>query len=85
MSLSLSPLESLPDREDDTTATLHRQYELMTISGVDNLNPDTIIYQGTASFELTETGINLWKLSRWTDNHATASDTAWSDFKNGFR
>ena len=85
LSLSLAPIESLPDLEDDTTATIHREYELISISDIDIAMPDTTFYRGTASFELIETGVNLWRLRRWTDNHASPNDTAWSDFKNGYR
>lgn len=85
LSLTLRPIQSLPGRKEDTLAILYREYELETVSSLDKATPDTVTYNGTAEFEITQTSGNLWMLRRWLDQHASPQDTAWSDFKNGFR
>lgn len=74
-----------PDLEYDTTATLKRAYRLTSVSTYGDSTPDTTEYVGTATFELVETGFNLWAIREWRDFHQSSSDTSWADFKNGFR
>jgi len=86
LSLSMQAIESLPGVKDDTLAVLYREYELTGISSsVERAVPDTVIYTGTAEFDIIQTSGNLWAIRRWADNHASTNDTGWSDFKNGFR
>lgn len=77
---------SISDQVEEASAVLWREYQLTTVEGLDSAGPDTMVYVGSARFELVDMGFNLWAISRWSDFHETDSDTeSWADFKNGFR
>jgi len=82
--LSLRTVPGL-DHVEDTMALLHREYQLYTVAGLDKGMPDTIVYAGTAIFEIVEKSFNLWAIHEWRDFHQSSTDTSWADFKNGFR
>jgi hypothetical protein len=84
MSLTMREFDQ-PDYDGDTMATLYREYELVKITGVDTAEPDTVVYRGTAEFQIVETGVNLWALRKWTDRHLQSGDQSWADFKYGYR
>ncbi len=86
MSLSLT-MKELPDLDKvvDTVAWLHREYRLVAETGLDSGSADSVSYEGTAIFELIQTGFNLWTIRSWTDLRESAADESWADFKNGFR
>jgi len=84
MNLELKPILNLPDNVEDTAAVLYREYALTTIIE-SSTGRDTVIYRGTSEFHVLQSSTNLWSIVRWRDQHASTEDTAWCDFKNGYR
>ncbi len=68
------------DQIEDSTAILHREYDLIIITS----NVDTATYSGRAVFHLSEELLNWWTIYLWEDIPAETGDD-WGDFKALFR
>lgn len=68
------------DQIEDSTAILHRDYDLVVITS----NVDTTIYSGRAVFHLSEEQLNWWTIYLWEDVPPDTGDD-WGDFKALFR
>ena len=81
--LTLSPSADYSDQIEDSTAILHRIYDLVIIT----TNEDTSFatsYSGRAVFHLWEEQLNWWTIYLWDDIPAGTGDD-WGDFKALFR
>jgi hypothetical protein len=81
--LTMSPAEDYTDQIEDSTAILHRMYDLAVIT----TNEDTSFttsYSGRAVFHLWEEQLNWWTIYLWEDIPEDTSDD-WGDFKALFR
>jgi hypothetical protein len=79
--LRLELTQNFPSNIEDTIATLYREYELTVIHGPDTDVPDTIIYTGTAEFEVVQTRGSLWALREWYDRPGEFAELSWAAFK----
>jgi hypothetical protein len=81
--LTMSAAEDYTDQIEDSTAILHRMYDLVIIT----TNEDTSFtnsYSGRAVFHLWEEQLNWWTVYLWEDIPADSGDD-WGDFKALFR
>ena len=81
--LTLSNAEEYSDQIEDSTATLHRRYDLVIIT----TNEDTSFttsYSGLAVFHLWEEQLNWWTIHLWEDVPTEMGDD-WGDFKALYR
>ncbi|UCE66580.1 MAG: hypothetical protein JSU85_00775 [Candidatus Zixiibacteriota bacterium] len=81
--LTLSPSEDYSDQIEDSTAILHRIYDLVIITANEDTS-FTASYSGRAVFHLWEEQLNWWTIYLWEDIPAGAGDD-WGDFKALFR
>jgi hypothetical protein len=75
--LTLSNAEEYIDQIEDSTATLYRRYDLMTIT----TSEDTSFvssYSGLAVFHLSEEQLNWWTINLWEDV-AEEAGADWGD------
>jgi hypothetical protein len=82
LSFNLTP--PVPDDIGDTSATLSREYELLTVRGK-STPPESTLAKGIATFWMRETSLNWWSIYLWKDIPAVANTEDWADFKAQFR
>ncbi|UCC79945.1 MAG: hypothetical protein JSW64_00900 [Candidatus Zixiibacteriota bacterium] len=78
--LALGVSNEYSDQIEDSTAILHRDYDLVVITS----NEDTALYSGRAVFHLSEEQLNWWTIYLWEDVPVDVGDD-WGDFKALFR
>jgi hypothetical protein len=81
--LTMSPAEDYTDQIEDSTAILHRDYNLVIITANEDTS-STTAYSGRAVFHLWEEQLNWWTIYLWEDIPADTEDD-WGDFKALFR
>jgi len=81
--LTLSPSEEYSDQVEDSTAVLHRIYNLVIFASNEDTS-FTTTYSGRAVFHLWEEQLNWWTIYFWEDVPAETGDD-WGDFKALFR
>jgi len=81
--LTLTPAEDYIDQVEDSTAILHRYYNLAIITSNEDTS-FTTSYMGRSVFHLREEQLNWWTIYLWEDIPADSRDD-WGDFKGLFR
>jgi hypothetical protein len=81
--LTFSISNEYSDQIEDSTAILHRIYELVVITTTEDTS-FTTSYSGRAIFHLWEEQLNWWTIHLWEDVPAVTGDD-WGDFKALFR
>ena len=81
--LTMSPSEDYVDQIEDSTAILHRSYDLVIITSNDDTS-FTTTYSGRSVFHLSEEQLNWWTITLWEDVPSGTEDD-WGDFKSLFR
>ena len=84
LDLILSFSNDYPDSIGDTLAVIYRDYTLRTIQP-DSFQSDTVFFEGTAAFHLSQPSYNLWSIYFWEELISDKSGDSWADFKAEYR